>query len=183
MTSYIGDDSGKHTFTIEIQTDPDKTLSSGTTSSSSQKQTFKLYVTDDYIAGMLCLARLFFGKQTHNHIRIYLNSVSDIAFTSDSYLEDYFICEANLYIEYDPNVDDWYDYINTIAMVSDGRRIPFPIFKSYSCRFKTPTSISIYQFETSNFLDGVKKVCSIFSYSVSDYLDMIHLGDSFVEMI
>lgn len=169
-------------YTVVIQTDPTKTINEGFKTLIEQ-QTF------EHIAGIVCLGYCLFGPQINKHLRVYIHDTrSGGGNWSDSesaqkqlnpadIVDEYFICLAPLFIEY-ANRLEWFEYIQILASSSKVHRLPNPIVKRFTCRFKTPITTTIVQFNLTSFLEGAIKLCGWLDYAYTDFIDLVHLGDA-----
>lgn len=176
----------KGIYTIRIQTDPTLTLNEGQTLFVEQQ-------TDEHIAGIICLGSCLFGPHINQHLRVYMNDTrsgigqnSDIGdetnFESEPkqlnpavMINEHFICVAPLFIERDGL--NWFEYIRVLASSSKVHPLPNPIVMRYNCRFKTPITTSIVQFNLTDFLEGAVELCQWLGYAYTDFIDMVHLDN------
>ena len=173
----VNTDDATTIYTIQIQTDPTQTFNSGFS-------TFQVSQTDEHIAGMICLSACLFGPQINSHLRIFMNG-SGQGWDDQSQLgqinpatmiNEHFICVAPFLIEKSPQIS-WYEYIQILASAAPTHPLPNPIQMRYNCRFKTPISTSIVQFDHRDFLEGAIKLCQWLDYSYTDFIDLVHLDD------
>ena len=173
-------------YTIDIQKNPVLSFTSG-------RETLQERLSEEHVAGILCLASVLFEDEVNDHIRITLNDVAtdeEYPLSAKSYLDEYGVCSCQEYLEYgdsliDENTeistDPWREYLNSVASLSS--TIPNPIIKTYTCRLRTPVSIQIVQFNTPHFLEGLIKLCTWLKYNYQDFIDYVHVGGTQLNLL
>lgn len=175
MVDYV-----TNVYTISLQPNPRLTFWAGTV-------TYIELCTDEHIAGIMCLGACLFGPKINDNLVVAFNDVYEgkpFKFTHSSYLEEYLIATAPQFIPFDSDSQTWTQYLELIASLSKGpSKLPKPIDKVYTCRIKTPSTVSIFQFDTNDFLEGAMKLCKWLNYDYSEFIDLVQIGGADLEIV
>lgn len=169
-------------YVIVLQPDVNKTIHQVNT------QEFNLSLNDEQVAGLLLMAYNVFGIKWKNKLRVRL--ITTVSTTQNSYnnkdvypeytpelfLSLYSVTKSRKLLPYDEGY--WYQYINQLALSDTSKGyIPNEIKYPYTCRFKNTHEYTIYQFDSTDFIQGALSLCQWFHLDPNQYMDNVHIGN------